>query len=334
MKMVDHVKRVAVTGGAGQIGYSLLFRIANGDLFGKDTKISLHILEIPEFVPHLEGIRMELVDCAFPLLKDIHVGSDPQKVFEGVDLAILVGSKPRSAGMERRDLLLENAKIFLEQGNALNFAANKDCRVLVVGNPCNTNCWLAKSRADRLNPNHFYAMMRLDQNRATALLARKAGVEIEEVKNVIIWGNHSATQVPDYSQAVARGKPVADLIKDKKWLENDFIKEVQQRGSEIIKVRGKSSAASAAHAIIDTVKDIYTPTPKGSFYSLAVNSTGNPYGIREDLIFSFPCRTTADGKVEIVEGVGFPDYLDKRIQATEQELAEEQGGEIAFMARI
>jgi malate dehydrogenase len=332
--MAETIKRVAVTGGAGHIGYSLLFRIASGDLFGKEVPIALHILEIPEMMLHLEGIKMELEDCAFPLLKEIQIGSDAKTVFEGVELAILIGAKPRSAGMERRDLLIENAKIFLEQGNALEYSADQNCRVLVVGNPCNTNCWIAKSRAKRLNPNHFYAMTRLDQNRAAAFLATRANVDLEKVENVIVWGNHSSTQVPSYHHATVDKKPVVDVIKDIYWLEEEFIPLVQQRGSQIIKVRGKSSAASAAHAIVDTINDIYTPTKPGRYYSLGVDSTGNPYGIRDNLIFSFPCRTNHHLEVEIVPDLSLPPALKKRLDATERELIEEQSSEIAFMTRI
>ena len=332
--MVETIKKVAVTGGAGHIGYSLLFRIAHGDLFGKGVKVALHILEIPEMVPHLQGIKMELEDCAFPLLHEITIGSDAKEVFKGVHLAILIGAKPRSAGMERRDLLIENAKIFLEQGNALDFSADKDCRVLVVGNPCNTNCWIAKSRASRLNPKHFYAMTRLDQNRSSALIANHAHVPLDQVQNMVVWGNHSSTQVPSYHHGKIGEKAIVDAIKDNRWLEEEFIPSVQQRGSEIIKVRGKSSAASAAHAIIDTINDIYHPTDSGKYYSLGVDSTGNPYGIRDGLIFSFPCRTNQNLEVEIVPGLNIPAELQKRIDATEKELIEEQGGEIAFMVRI
>lgn len=323
------IRRVAVTGGAGNIGYSLLFRIAHGELFGKGTKVALHILEIPEMVPHLEGIKMELEDGAYPLLQEIRVGSDPEELFKEVDLAILIGSKPRGPGMERKDLLMENARIFLEQGNALNKHAHRDCRVLVVGNPCNTNCWIAKSRAVRLNPKHFYAMTRLDQNRAASLLAQRAKVPLSQVKNVVVWGNHSATQVPSYYHS-----SVKELFKESSWVENEFIQQVQQRGAEIIKVRGKSSAASAAQAILDTVNDLYTPTPNGEFYSLGVDSTGNPYGIRNDLIFSFPCRTTKDLEVEIVPNLPIPSALQKRLDATEKELIEEQSGEITFFGMM
>lgn len=322
--MSDEIKRIAVTGAAGNIAYSLIFRIAQGELFGQNTKIALHLMEIPEMLPHLQGIKMELEDCAFPLLHEIKIGTDPEKVFEGVNLALLIGAKPRSLGMERRDLLYENAKIFMEQGYALNNVADPDCRVLVVGNPCNTNAWLAKSRAGRLNPANFFAMTRLDQNRAQHLLAEKAEVPLESVKNVIIWGNHSATQVPDYHHATIGGKPLTEVIRDKQWLEEGFIKDVQQRGAEIIKTRGKSSAASAAHAVIDSVQALYRPTPAGHYYSLCLDSTGNPYGVAEDLIFSFPCRTLADGKVEIVKGLSIPKELQQRIEVTESELINER----------
>lgn len=318
------LKRIAVTGGAGQIDYSLLFRIASGECFGQDQPIALHILEVEAVIKALEGVRMELEDSAFPLLKQIVIGSDPKKIFKDCHFAILVGAKPRGPGMERADLLQENAKIFIEQGRALNEAADRDVKVLVVGNPCNTNCWIALQNAPQLNPKNFFAMTRLDQNRATFQLAKKANVETNEVKKVAIWGNHSATQVPDFINAAIQGKPVLDVIHDRKWLEGDFIAITQKRGAEIIAARGKSSAASAASAIIDTIKDLHQATPEGEWFSLALLSNENPYQIREDLIFSFPCRIDAEGKVEIVPGLKSDPFLEKMIKKTENELLEER----------
>jgi malate dehydrogenase len=318
------VKRVAVTGGAGNICYSLLFRIANGDLLGKNTPIALHILDIPEAIDALEGVRMELEDCAFPLLKEIRIGTDPQIIFQKVDYAILVGAKPRGPGMERKDLLRENGKIFIEQGQALNEVASEDVKVFVVGNPCNTNCLIAMHNAPRIPKKNFMAMTRLDQNRAVSLLAQKANAEASEVSNVAIWGNHSATQVPDFVNAKIRGHATMELIPDRNWLENDFFLIVQQRGAAVIKQRGKSSAASAANAAIDSIQSLHEETSEGDWFSLAVCSDGNPYGIVEDLIFSFPCRSDGDGGYEIVPDVYWDDFLKEKIKETEKELLKEK----------
>lgn len=325
------MKRIAVTGGAGQIAYSLLFRLAAGELFGKDQPIALHILEVPEVMNALEGVRMELEDCAFPLLKEIKIGSDPNEVFGDVDVALLVGAKPRGPGMERKDLLAENGKIFVGQGQALNRSASRNVRTFVVGNPCNTNCLIAMSNAPDLPPNSFHAMMRLDQNRAAAQLALKAGTDVTEISHMTIWGNHSATQVPDFVNAKIGKKPATEVIKDRQWLEETFTKTVQQRGAAIIAARGKSSAASAASALIDAVKTLYTPTPKGEWFSSAVHSNGNPYGIEENLIFSFPCRSNGKGDYEIVKGVEWDDFLRKKIALTEKELKEERELVSAFV---
>lgn len=318
-------KRVVVTGGAGQIAYSLLFEIAQGDLLGRDQPVSLHILEIPEMVQSLQGIQMELEDCAFPLLKEVVIGSDPFKIFKDVDIALLVGAKPRGPGMERKDLLQENGKIFIEQGRALNEVANREVKVLVVGNPCNTNCWIAMHNAPDLSKKNFHAMTRLDQNRATFQIAKKGGVELTDVKNMIIWGNHSSTQVPDYFNAKIKGEKVPQYISDEAWFEQTFIPLVQKRGSAVIEKRGKSSAASAAHAAIDSMKDILNPTPEGECYSSAVCSDGNPYGIQQDLIFSFPCRTKKDGSWEFVTGFTINNSLKEKLKRSEQELIEERG---------
>jgi len=318
------MKRIVVTGGAGQIAYSLLFRIASGELFGNDQPIALHILEIPEALKSLEGVKMELEDCAFPLLNEIQIGTDPYQLFGDVHYALLVGSKPRGPGMERGELLNENGRIFVDQGKALNESAHADVKVIVVGNPCNTNCLIAMKNAPKIPRENFHAMARLDQNRAAASLAHKAGVDVAAVSNVAIWGNHSATQVPDFYHARIDGKNLQEVIKDEEWLKTDFIKGVQQRGAAIIAARGKSSAASAANALIDAVKALNYPTPAGQWFSSAIDSSQNPYGIDKDLIFSFPCRTTAAGKCEIVPGLDLNPFLAEKIRLTEKELIEER----------
>jgi malate dehydrogenase len=315
------LKKIAVTGGAGQIAYSLLFRLANGDLLGLDQPIALHLLDVPEGVAGMKGVVMELDDCVFPLLKEVKIGSDAEEVFGGVDLAFLVGAKPRGPGMERKDLLADNGKIFVEQGRALNRAASKDVRVLVVGNPCNTNCLIAMHHAPDLGRHQFHAMTRLDQNRAVFQLAHKAGVGIEEVSHMTIWGNHSATQVPDFVHAEIRGKRVRDVIGDKKWLESTFIQTIQKRGAEVIAARGKSSAASAANAAIDSMRALWRKT---DWFSAGVYSHGNPYGVRDDLVFSFPCRSKGQGDWEIISGVTFDQFLQEKIAITQKELEEER----------
>lgn len=322
--MSKSIKRILVTGGAGQIAYNLLFRIASGEMLGHDQPIALHILEIPEALKSLEGVKMELEDCAFPLLREIQIGSDPFKLFGDVQYALLVGSKPRGPGMERGELLLENGKIFVEQGNALNEVADKNVKVVVVGNPCNTNCLIAMKNAPKIPKQNFHAMTRLDQNRASALLANRAGVGVEAVTNMTIWGNHSSTQVPDFYHARIQGKNVPEVIKNEDWLKTDFIKNVQQRGAAIIAARGKSSAASAANALIDAVKDLITPTAKGSWFSSGICSDGNAYGIAEDLIFSFPCRVNEKGECQIVNGLDWNDFLKEKIRLSEKELIEEK----------
>lgn len=316
--------KIAITGGAGQIAYSLLFRIASGECFGPDQEISLHILEVKEALDSLEGVKMELEDCAFPLVREIKCGSDPKELFKDVDWALLIGAKPRGPGMERKDLLNENRKIFVEQGKALNEVASRDVKVLVVGNPCNTNCWIAQKNAPQLNAKNFFAMTRLDQNRAAFQLANRAKFPLPSLSKVTIWGNHSATQVPDFVNAVISGKPLLDIISDHKWLENQFVSDVQKRGAAIIAKRGKSSAASAANAVVDTIKDLTQPTASDNWYSVAMNSNGNPYQIEQDLVFSFPCRTLPSGEIEIVKGLHFNDFLKERIKATTQELIEER----------
>jgi malate dehydrogenase len=322
--MAKPLIRVALTGGAGNISYSLVFRIGAGELFGPDQPVALHILELPEALRSLEGIGLELEDCAFPLLKEIHLGSDPLQIFKGVHYALLIGAKPRGPGMERKELLQDNGKIFVGQGKALNAVADADVKVLVVGNPCNTNCLIALSHAPRIPRKNFHAMTRLDQNRAVAQLAQKARVGVEKVSPIAIWGNHSSTQVPDFIHATISGKPLLDVIKDRTWLENDFFSCVQKRGARIIEARGKSSAASAASAIIDAVKAIAQPTAPGEWFSSAIFSEKNGYGIDENLIFSFPCRIEKGKSYEIVTGLKWDDFLKEKIQESEKELQEER----------
>ncbi len=318
------VKRIAITGGAGQIAYSLLFRIASGELLGPDQPVALHILEVEAALRGLQGVVMELEDCAFPLLQEIRTSSDPRVVFEGVNLAILIGAKPRGPGMERKDLLGENGKIFIEQGRALSQVAAKDVLVFVVGNPANTNCLIAMHNAPNIPKERFFSMMCLDQNRAQAMLAAKAGVGVTAVTHTLVWGNHSATQVPDFINTRINGCVALELIKDRKWCESEFIPRVQKRGAEVIAARGKSSAASAAQAVIDSIQTLLHPTPGENWFSCSRYSAGNPYGIDQDLFFSFPCRSKGDGRVEVVKNVPWDPFLEKMIRLSEKELTEER----------
>jgi len=322
--MSEALKRVVVTGGAGQIAYSLLFRIANGDLLGKDQPLALQILEVPSFIEVLEGVKMELEDGAFPLLHEIRIGKDPYQLFDDIDYALLIGAKPRVPGMERKDLLMENGKIFVEQGRALHASAKETAQIFVVGNPCNTNCLIALSQGNRIPKNQFYAMTRLDQNRASFQLAQKAKVQVSHISNMTIWGNHSATQVPDFFHARIQDVPVLNVIEDHQWLENDFILNVQQRGTEILHKRGKSSAASAAQAIIDSVQDVIYPTEPNRWFSAGFISLNNPYGVADDLVFSFPCQTDLEGKHKIISGLEINEFLQHKFRLTEQELKEER----------
>ncbi len=314
--------KVAVTGAAGQIGYSLLFRIASGDLLGKDTPIQLHLLEITPAMKALEGVVMELDDCAFPLLSDVVIGDDATTVFDGVNVALLVGARPRSKGMERADLLEANGAIFTVQGKALSQSAAADIRILVPGNPANTNALIAMSNAPDIPAERFTAMTRLDHNRALAQLAAKAGVSVNDVTKMTIWGNHSATQYPDIFHAEIGGRSAAEVVDDQTWLESDFIPTVQKRGAAIIEARGASSAASAASAAVDHVRDWMLGTPDGDWVSMAVPSDGS-YGVPEGLISSFPVTTKA-GTYEIVQGLSIDDFSRARIDATVAELAEER----------
>jgi len=317
-----NIRRIAVSGAAGQIAYSLIFRIAAGELFGKEQPIALHLLEVPQALDSLKGVVMELEDCAFPCLTEVRTGSDPEVVFEGVDTVFLVGSKPRGPGMERKDLLSENGPIFVQQGKALGKVSRKNAIVLVVGNPCNTNCLIAQKYAQNC---HLFSMSRLDQNRAVSMLARKAGVSVSAVNHVTIWGNHSVTQVPDFLNAQIQGKPVAAVIQDQKWLETSFVPDIQKRGAVVIEARGKSSAASAAQGALDAMKSLIIPTPSGEWFSMGVSSDGNPYGIAPDLIFSFPCRSKGEGDVEIVKNLQWDDFLRHKVHLSEKELLEEKG---------
>lgn len=314
--------RIAVTGAAGQIGYALLFRIASGGLFGPNQPVILHLIEIEPALPALNGVVMELDDCAFPLLKGVVPTANLDEGFRGVNWALLVGSIPRKAGMERKDLLGINGKIFIGQGQAIQKNAAKDVRVLVVGNPCNTNCLIAMHNAPEVPRDRFFAMTRLDENRAKAQLARKAGVDTTAVSNVTIWGNHSATQYPDFYNAKINGKPATELIKDEAWLKGEFISTVQQRGAAIIKARGSSSAASAANAAIDSVRSIIEPTATGDWHSVALHSDGS-YGIEKGLICSFPVRSNGQ-KLEIVQGVPINEFSRAKIDASVNELKEER----------
>ncbi len=314
--------RVAVTGAAGQIGYSLLFRIAAGDLLGPNQPIILQLLEIEPAMKALEGVAMELDDCAFPLLHDTVLTSKPEKAFDGASWVLLVGAVPRKAGMERSDLLNVNAGIFGPQGKAIAASAASDVRILVVGNPCNTNCLIARSNAPEIVPERWFAMMRLDENRARTLLARKAGLPVQVVTNVAVWGNHSTTQYPDARNAKIAGLPTFDIINDHGWLKGKFIETVQKRGAAVIEARGSSSAASAANAVLDSVNSIWNPTPWGDWHSLAVVSHGE-YGIPEGLQFGFPVRS--DGRNwEVVTALEHDNDAKDRIKKTTDELVQER----------
>ena len=313
--------RVAVTGAAGQIGYSLLFRIASGALLGPDQPVILNLLEIPPALGALRGVVMELEDCAFPLLAGVVETAEPDVAFGDVDYALLVGSRPRTKGMERSELLQANGGIFTVQGKALSDNARPNVKVLVVGNPANDNCLIALNNAPKLHPSQFTAMTRLDHNRAKAQLAAKAGVHVTDIAKMTIWGNHSATQYPDIFHAEVSGKPAfAAVGSDQSWLESDFIPTVQQRGAVIIEARGASSAASAANAACDAVRDWVLGTPPGDWVSMAIHSEG-AYGVPEGLVSSFPV-TTSGGKVSIVEGLDIDPFSHSRIDATVAELEE------------
>jgi malate dehydrogenase len=314
--------RIAVTGAAGQIGYALVFRIASGQMFGPDQPVALNLIEIEPALPALDGVCMELDDCAFPLLTDVVPTADLKTGFSDVNWSLLVGSVPRKEGMERADLLGINGKIFTGQGQAINDHAASDTRVLVVGNPCNTNCLIAMNNAPDVPNDRFFAMTRLDENRAKSQLAQKADVPVSAVSNMCIWGNHSATQYPDFTNAQINGAPATDAIADRDWLEGEFISTVQKRGAAIIKARGLSSAASAANAIIGSVRSIIEPTAAGDFHSVCLCSDSS-YGVEEGLISSFPCAHR-DGAFGIVPDVTIDDFSRAKIDATVNELKEEK----------
>lgn len=314
--------KVAVTGAAGQIGYSLLFRIASGSTFGPDQPLELKLIEIPDAMKALEGVVMELEDCAFPLVTKITPTAELAEGFGGVDWALLVGSVPRKQGMERKDLLGINGKIFTGQGRAVEKYAAADVRVVVVGNPCNTNCLIAMNNAKGVPSDRWYAMTRLDENRGKSQLAARAGVHVTAVSNLAIWGNHSSTQYPDFYNAKIGGKPVPSVIPDEVWLKNTFIPIVQQRGAAIIKARGASSAASAANAAVDTVRSLVTPTPEGDWYSVGICSDGS-YGVEPGIISSFPVRTVGTGR-EVVQNIALNEFSREKINASISELLEEK----------
>ena len=313
--------RVAVTGAAGQIGYALLFRIASGEMLGKDQPVILHLLEITPALPALEGVIMELKDCAFPLLEGVVATDNVNVAFKDVDYALLVGARPRGPGMERKDLLEANAAIFSVQGKAINAVAARDIRVLVVGNPANTNALIAQRNAPDIDPRRFTAMTRLDHNRAMTQLAVRTGSDVNAVSHMTIWGNHSSTQYPDLFNARVNGKAALELV-DQQWYEQEFIPTVQQRGAAVIKARGASSAASAANAAIGHMRSWALGTPENDWVSMGVCSDGS-YGIQKGLIFSFPC-TCRDGDWQIVQGAAVNDFSRARLQATEKELDEER----------
>lgn len=321
---MNHPIRVAVTGAAGQIGYAMLFRLASGEIFGPDQPVILHLVEIPPVLSALDGVEMELEDCAFPTLAGV-VKADSDHLEDGFadcNFVICVGSVPRKAGMERGDLIRVNGPIFTSTGQAIQNAAADDVRVLVVGNPCNTNCLIAMANAPKVPRDRWYAMTRLDENRALTQIAKKSGQPVSAVKNMNIWGNHSATQFPDFYHATINGAPVPEIIEDHDWLRGEFIETVQKRGATVIKARGASSAASAANAALDTVKSIITPTPLGESFSAAVCSDGS-YGVDEGLIFGYPL--TSDGSTwKIVEGIEHDDFAQDKFNVTLQELRDER----------
>jgi len=317
------VKRVAVTGAAGQIGYSLLPLIANGGIFGPNVRVALQLLEVTPVLPALEGVRMELEDCAFPLLTGITCSDKPEVAFKDADLCLLVGSKPRGKGQERKDLLMENGQIFTGQGRAIAATAGPEVRVVVVGNPCNTNCLIAMRNAKGVPANRFSAMTRLDQNRAKAQLAHKAGKHWSKVKNVIIWGNHSNTQYPDWHHATIDGVPAAKAVADDAWLQGAFLKTVQERGKAIIEARGKSSALSAAQAACDHARSLFTVTAGDDAAALCVLSDGS-YGTPEGLISGFPCTTDSKGNWQIVPGLEMNDFSQQKAGISWKELVEER----------
>lgn len=315
--------RVAITGAAGQIGYSLVFHVAAGQAFGPDQPVILQLIELPVALEALQGVAMEIQDCAFPLVAGIECTSDLREGFKDADVALLVGSKPRGPGQERADLIRANGPIFIGQGQAIDAAASPNVKVLVVGNPCNTNCLIARHQAKRTNPRNYTAMTRLDQNRAMSQLANKSGAAVADISKLAVWGNHSPTMYPDFTNAEIKGAALSKTITDADWLNGPFIKTVQQRGKAIITARGKSSAASAAWAAVEHIRDWHRETPDGEWLSMAVPSDGS-YGVPEGLIFSFPCTVDADGEYHIVQGVELDATAKARVQASADELIAER----------
>ena len=315
--------RVAVTGAAGQVAYAMLGRLASGEVFGPDTQVILHLLEITPALPALEGVAMELDDCSFSTLKDIVITDNAEKAFDGCNYALLVGSFPRKAGMERKELLDINGKIFVGQGKALAAKAASDVRILVVGNPCNTNCLVARSNGRSIPAERWTAMTRLDHNRARTALAKKAGVSNSDVTQMTIWGNHSNTQFPDFSNAKINGKPAEQTITDRKWLEETFVSTIQTRGAAVIKARGMSSAMSAANGALDHVKSMIRGTPANDWVSMAVVSQGE-YGVPKDMVFGYPCTTDGKGNYKVVDGLKLDAFGQSKFQTTLQELLEEK----------
>ncbi len=322
LELSKKIIKIAITGAAGQIGYSLLFRLACEKIFNENVAIRLQLLELEPAIPALKGIEMELNDCAFPRLESVMTTSNIDEVFKEVDWALLVGSVPRKAGMERKDLLKINGGIFTKQGQAIDQFANENCKVVVVGNPCNTNALIAKANCKRIPQENFFAMTMLDQKRGMCQLAQRAGVHVNQVKNVAIWGNHSATQYPDFYNALINNKKALDVIDDESWFQNNFIASVQKRGAEIIKARGLSSAASAANAIIETVKSLSHPTLKGQYFSVAVSSDGS-YGVPKGLMFSYPVQINGQ-KWKIVSDLEHNAFSKEKLTITLDELLEEK----------
>jgi len=325
---MSDVMRVAITGAAGQIGYALVFRIASGGLFGPNQRVRLQLLEVPAAENALQGVVMELRDGACPLVEEIVATTDPKRAFEGADWTLCVGSIPRKPGMERSELLGLNGKIFVQQGKDLAAVASKEARVLVVGNPCNTNAWIARQAGQGLPEDRWFAMTRLDENRAKARLAEKAGVSVRAVDRLAIWGNHSTTMYPDFTNARISGKAATEVIHDRAWLEGDFLKSVQQRGAEVLKARGLSSAASAAHAAVDTVRTLHEGTKAGDWTSVAVCSDGS-YGVPKGLMCSFPIEAAGKGKWKIVQGLKLDEFGKAKLAATVAELEEERAAAAA-----
>jgi malate dehydrogenase len=315
--------RVAVTGAAGQVAYALLGRLASGEVFGRDQKVILQLLEIPQAMTALEGVAMELDDCSFPTLQDMVLTDDPNRAFQDCNWALLVGSFPRKQGMERKDLLGINGKIFVGQGKALAAHAARDVRILIVGNPCNTNCLVAYHNGRDIPAERWTAMTRLDHNRARSALARKAGVANEDVTRVTIWGNHSNTQYPDFTNARIKGQPATEVITDRNWLENVFLPQCQNRGAAVIKARGSSSALSAGNGALDHVKSLLVPTPADDWVSAAVVSKGD-YGVPAGLVFSYPCRSDGKGNLSVVGGLKLDPFGQEKFRNTLQELQEER----------